>query len=59
MNHPAQEIVHEIEWMADMSLGFIDLTLEPPRAASWKVDPKAISQALARHRMAIVRTYCF
>jgi len=54
MNHPAQEIVHEIEWMADMGLGFIDLTLEPPRAASWKVDPKTIGQALTRHHMAIV-----
>src|SRR3954469_1009271 len=54
MNHPAQEIVHEIEWMAEMGLGFIDLTLEPPQAASWKVDLKAIGQALARHRMAVV-----
>jgi sugar phosphate isomerase/epimerase len=54
MNHPAQDVVHEIEWMADMGLGFIDLTLEPPRAASWKVDRKAIGQALARHGMAVV-----
>src|SRR5215208_6875684 len=54
MNHPAQDVVHEIEWMADMGLGFIDLTLEPPRAASWKVDRKAIGQALALHRMAVV-----
>jgi len=56
MNHPAQEVVSEIEWMADMGFGFIDLTLEPPRAASWKVDPKAIGRTLTRHRLAIVRS---
>jgi sugar phosphate isomerase/epimerase len=54
MNHPAQDVIHEIEWMAAMGLGFIDLTLEPPRAASWKVDPVAIRRALERHRMDVV-----
>jgi len=54
MNHPAHDVIEEIEWMADMGFGFIDLTLEPPRAASWKVDPGAIRRALERHRMAVV-----
>jgi sugar phosphate isomerase/epimerase len=54
MNHPAQEVAREIEWMAAMGFGFIDLTLEPPLAASWKVDPVAIRSALERHRMGVV-----
>jgi sugar phosphate isomerase/epimerase len=54
MNHPAQDVLNEIEWMATMELGFIDLTLEPPKAASWKVDPVAIRRALEQHRMDVV-----
>jgi sugar phosphate isomerase/epimerase len=54
MNHPAHDVLEEIEWMGDMRLGFIDLTLEPPRAASWRVDPKAIRSALDRHQMDLV-----
>ena len=54
MNHPAREIIHEIEWMAGMGLGFIDLTLEPPLAASWKVNPGAIRRALQQHRLGVV-----
>jgi hypothetical protein len=34
MNHPARDVLDEIEWMAAMGLEFIDLTLEPPAAAS-------------------------
>jgi sugar phosphate isomerase/epimerase len=54
MNHPAQDVLHEIDWMAAMGLGFIDLTLEPPQAASWKVDPVAIRRSLERHGMDVV-----
>jgi sugar phosphate isomerase/epimerase len=54
MNHPAHDVLEEIEWMAAMGLGFIDLTLEPPRAASWMVDRSAIRQSLERHRMSVV-----
>jgi sugar phosphate isomerase/epimerase len=54
MNHPAQDPLQEIEWMAAMGLGFIDLTLEPPRAASWKIDRTAVGAALRRHGMAVV-----
>ena len=54
MNHPGQDVLQEIEWMAEMGLGFIDLTLEPPMAASWKVDRVAIRRALERHRLAVV-----
>jgi sugar phosphate isomerase/epimerase len=54
MNHPGQDVLNEIEWMAAMGLGFIDLTLEPPKAASWKVDRSAIRQALQRHGLQVV-----
>jgi sugar phosphate isomerase/epimerase len=54
MNHPARDVLHEIEWIAAMGLGFIDLTLEPPKAASWKVDRVAIRQALDRHGLGVV-----
>jgi sugar phosphate isomerase/epimerase len=54
MNHPGQDVLQEIEWIAAMGLGFIDLTLEPPKAASWKVDRSAIRQALQRHALRVV-----
>ena len=31
MNHPAQDVISEVRWMAEMGLEFVDLTLEPPR----------------------------
>src|SRR5215212_4375729 len=54
MNHPAREVLQEIEWISAMGLGFIDLTLEPPKAASWKVDRRAIRGALEQHHLGIV-----
>jgi sugar phosphate isomerase/epimerase len=54
MNHPARDVLQEIEWIAAMGFGFIDLTLEPPEAASWKVDCRAIRETLDRHGLGIV-----
>src|SRR5438067_7322050 len=54
MNHPRREVLKEIEWIADMGLEFLDLTLEPPAAATWKVDPQAIRRALEKHGLAVV-----
>jgi sugar phosphate isomerase/epimerase len=54
MNHPEKEILSEIEWMAGLGLGFLDLTLEPPRAAHWRMDPASIRRALSRHGMDVV-----
>jgi sugar phosphate isomerase/epimerase len=54
MNHPARDVLQEIEWIAAMGLGFIDLTLEPPEAASWRVDRVGIRRALERHRLGVV-----
>ena len=54
MNHPGNDPVNEIEWIAGLGLDFIDLTLEPPEAASWRVDPRAIRAALERHRLQVI-----
>jgi sugar phosphate isomerase/epimerase len=54
MNHPARDVLQQIEWVASLGLGFIDLTLEPPMAASWRVDRDAVRHALERHRLDVV-----
>jgi sugar phosphate isomerase/epimerase len=54
MNHPARDVVGEIEWMAGMGLEFVDLTLEPPCASSWMVNPEAIRSALRKHGLKVV-----
>jgi sugar phosphate isomerase/epimerase len=54
MNHPKRAVLHEIEWMAELGLDFIDLTLEPPAAASWRVDVDEIRRALDKHELAVV-----
>jgi sugar phosphate isomerase/epimerase len=54
MNHPSHDILREIEWMAAMGFGFVDLTLEPPGAASWRVNAREIRRALADHGLAVV-----
>jgi len=54
MNHPAQDVIGEIRWMAEMGLQFVDLTIEPPRAASWCIKPVEIRRELERLGMGVV-----
>jgi sugar phosphate isomerase/epimerase len=54
MNHPRRDLFEEIRWMVEMGLDFIDLTLEPPAAPSWSVDPKAIRSALEASGLRVV-----
>ena len=54
MNHPARDVLSEIQWMAEMGLEFLDLTLEPPRAGVRMVDLGAVRAMLERHRMPVV-----
>lgn len=54
MNHPAHDPVAEIRWMAGMGLEFIDLTIEPPGASSWRIDIPAIRKELDRNAMGVV-----
>lgn len=46
MNHPRHNVIDEIRWMADLGLDFVDLTIEPPAAASWNIDPEKIRKVL-------------
>ncbi|HEU5077694.1 MAG TPA: sugar phosphate isomerase/epimerase [Opitutaceae bacterium] len=54
MNHPAEPLEREIAWMADLKLDFVDLTLEPPAAATWRVDPKAVRRLLDDHGLDVI-----
>jgi sugar phosphate isomerase/epimerase len=54
MNHPGRDPVAEMAWMRDLGLDFVDLTLEPPGAASWQVDPERLRAGLERHGLQAV-----
>jgi sugar phosphate isomerase/epimerase len=54
MNHPEHDVLDDIRRMAGMGMEFLDLTLEPPAAASWNIDTKPIRAALERYRMEVV-----
>ncbi len=54
MNHPERDVFEEIAWMADAGMEFIDLTLEPPAAASWRINSRAIRAKLDRNHMQVV-----
>jgi sugar phosphate isomerase/epimerase len=54
MNHPQRNVLDEISWMSDAEMQFIDLTLEPPGAASWEIDSRAVRSKLGKCGMAIV-----
>src|ERR1041385_3242053 len=54
MNHPQEDVIDEIKWMAAMGLEFIDLTLEPPCAAAWRIDPPSIRRAIEDHGLKVI-----
>ena len=54
MNHPEHDVLTEIAWMADAGMEFIDLTLEPPGAASWQIDTRSVRAVLERNHMPVV-----
>ena len=54
MNHPGQPLAAEVAWMAELKLEFIDLTLEPPAAATWQVKPKEVRALLREHGLGVV-----
>lgn len=54
MNHPARDVLKEIEWMAEMGFEFLDLTLEPPNATAGRVDLRAIRELLIAKRFEVV-----
>jgi sugar phosphate isomerase/epimerase len=54
MNNPASELMHEIRWITEMKLDFLDLTLEPPRAGSWSLSPRSVAAALEQSHLRVV-----
>jgi sugar phosphate isomerase/epimerase len=54
MNHPGQPLRREIEWMSELELDFIDLTLEPPAAATWQIDPVEVKKLLRDYGLGVV-----
>jgi sugar phosphate isomerase/epimerase len=54
MNHPGEPLEREFAWMAELGLDFIDLTLEPPAAATWVVRPEQVKQLLRKHSLGVV-----
>jgi len=47
-NHPRREVLEEIRWIGEHGFDFVDLCLEPDRAAIEAVDPAKIREALDR-----------
>lgn len=54
MNHPGEPLAREIAWMAELKLDFIDLTLEPPAAATWQLRPAEVGAMLRDHGLGVV-----
>jgi sugar phosphate isomerase/epimerase len=54
MNHPAKEIQSELAWMAEMKLEFVDLTVEPPETASWKINSREVRDSIERYGLKVV-----
>ena len=54
MNHPGEPLRREVEWMAELKLDFIDLTLEPPQVATWQVNPAEVRKLLSNHGLGVV-----
>ena len=54
MNHPGTPLHREVAWMAELKLDFIDLTLEPPAAATWQLRPAEVDKLLRDHGLAVI-----
>lgn len=54
MNHPARDVLMEIDWISEMGFDFIDLTLEPPAADVRKLDLHDVRSALDDHGLSVV-----
>jgi sugar phosphate isomerase/epimerase len=54
MNHPGEPLHREVAWMAELKLDFIDLTLEPPAAATWQINPEEVKRLLADHGLGVI-----
>jgi sugar phosphate isomerase/epimerase len=53
-NNPRHDVVQEIQWIAASGFDFVDLCLEPDRAAVENIDPAAIRRALQDSHLDVV-----
>ena len=54
MNHPGEPLERELAWMAELKLDFVDLTLEPPAAATWQLKPEGVAGMLRDHGLGVI-----
>ena len=54
MNNPGRPLAEQIQWLGKIGFDFLDLTLEPPHAASWKIDAPALKKLLADSNLRVV-----
>ncbi|MBC8095052.1 MAG: sugar phosphate isomerase/epimerase [Akkermansiaceae bacterium] len=54
MNHPARDVLKEVQWIAEMGFEFIDLTLEPPAALPSLIDLNALRELLRKTKLRVV-----
>src|SRR4051812_21949378 len=54
MNHPDENVIQEIEWIAAMGFQFVDLTIEPPKAFPDKFDTQHLKRTLQDLQLGIV-----
>jgi sugar phosphate isomerase/epimerase len=54
MNHPGEPLGRELAWMAEMRLDFVDLTLEPPAAATWHLRPAEVARLLREKGLGVI-----
>lgn len=54
MNHPGEPLHREVAWMAELKLDFIDLTLEPPAAATWQLRAAEVEKLLRDHGLGAI-----
>lgn len=54
MNNPSEPLEREVAWMAEMKFEFIDLTLEPPAAATWKLRATDVAAQLREANLAVI-----
>jgi sugar phosphate isomerase/epimerase len=54
MNHPGNDVISEIRWMAEMGFEFLDLTIEPPKADVRRLDLRTIKEVLGQTHFEIV-----
>jgi sugar phosphate isomerase/epimerase len=54
MNNPSLPLAEHIQWLGKVGFDFLDLTLEPPQAASWEIDTPTLKKLLDDSSLRVV-----